>query len=301
MAIENNPTASATLTNPYDINREGKVDATDQALAAASAAAGNALELITPTYIQPSPLPGDADLDGVVDAKDLTIVLSHYNQSGMTWSDGDFNGDGKVDIQDLDILLSHYGQSLPLPVVSPGTANAIFVQGSGRPVLAAPNLTLSDSKDAYMSSATVAIDGGPAGRGGGVSERGDGRHAHHGELQRRGRRADLERPRHRGRLPAGAAKRDLCRPGNYRDHWIPALDFAVRDPASLSATASTPVRVAAPLPGDANLDGTVNVNDLVILLAHYNQSGMTWSDGDFNGDGKVDIEDLNILLRRTTP
>ena len=41
MAIENNPTASATLDDPYDINRDGKVNAADQAIAATSAAAGN--------------------------------------------------------------------------------------------------------------------------------------------------------------------------------------------------------------------------------------------------------------------
>ena len=33
------------------------------------------------------------------------------------------------------------------------------------------------------------------------------------------------------------------------------------------------------LPGDANLDGTVDINDLTIVLAHYGQTGMTWSAG----------------------
>ena len=31
------------------------------------------------------------------------------------------------------------------------------------------------------------------------------------------------------------------------------------------------------LPGDANRDGTVDVNDLTIVLAHYGRTGMTWS------------------------
>ena len=56
-------------------------------------------------------LPGDANLDGKVDINDLTIVLAHYNQSGMTWQQGDFVGDGTVDINDLTIVLAHYGQS----------------------------------------------------------------------------------------------------------------------------------------------------------------------------------------------
>jgi hypothetical protein len=50
------------------------------------------------------------------------------------------------------------------------------------------------------------------------------------------------------------------------------------------------------LPGDANGDGTVDINDLTIVLAHYNQTGQTWSAGEFTGSGTVDINDLTIVL-----
>ena len=50
------------------------------------------------------------------------------------------------------------------------------------------------------------------------------------------------------------------------------------------------------LPGDANGDGTVDINDLTIVLANYGQTGMTWSQGEFTGDGTVDINDLTIVL-----
>ena len=40
----------------------------------------------------------------------------------------------------------------------------------------------------------------------------------------------------------------------------------------------------------------MDINDLTIVLANYNKSGMTWSKGDFTGDGKVDINDLTIVL-----
>ena len=55
------------------------------------------------------------------------------------------------------------------------------------------------------------------------------------------------------------------------------------------------------LPGDANLDGKVDINDLTIVLAHYGQNGMTWSQGAMDGDpaGTVDINDLTIVLRTT--
>jgi hypothetical protein len=53
---------------------------------------------------------------------------------------------------------------------------------------------------------------------------------------------------------------------------------------------------APTLPGDANLDGKVDINDLTIVLAHYGESGLIWATGDFNGDGRVDINDLTIVL-----
>ena len=50
------------------------------------------------------------------------------------------------------------------------------------------------------------------------------------------------------------------------------------------------------LPGDANFDGKVDINDLTIVLAHYDQTGATWAQGEFTGDGTVDINDLTIVL-----
>jgi probable HAF family extracellular repeat protein len=54
--------------------------------------------------------------------------------------------------------------------------------------------------------------------------------------------------------------------------------------------------LSAAIPGDANGDGRVDINDLTIVLAHYGQSGQTWADGEFTGDGTVDINDLTIVL-----
>jgi probable HAF family extracellular repeat protein len=50
------------------------------------------------------------------------------------------------------------------------------------------------------------------------------------------------------------------------------------------------------LPGDANLDGTVDINDLTVVLANYGDTGTTWTQGEFTGDGTVDINDLTIVL-----
>ena len=50
------------------------------------------------------------------------------------------------------------------------------------------------------------------------------------------------------------------------------------------------------LPGDANGDGRVDVNDLTIVLTNFGQTGDNWNEGDFNGDGRVDVNDLTIVL-----
>ena len=49
-------------------------------------------------------------------------------------------------------------------------------------------------------------------------------------------------------------------------------------------------------PGDANGDGRVDINDLTVVLANYDQTGMGWTQGDFTNDGTVDINDLTIVL-----
>ena len=71
--------------------------------------------------------------------------------------------------------------------------------------------------------------------------------------------------------------------------------------ASFTATALNGCSYAltdlAALPGDANRDGRVDINDLTIVLANFGQTaGMTSGLGDFNGDGAVDVNDLTIVL-----
>jgi len=46
--------------------------------------------------------------------------------------------------------------------------------------------------------------------------------------------------------------------------------------------------------GDADLNGTVDLNDLIKLANHYGSAG-TWFDGDFTLDGVVDLNDLVTL------
>ncbi len=71
-------------------------------------------------------------------------------------------------------------------------------------------------------------------------------------------------------------------------------------PPTIPGEIDNPAMILENLPGDANGDGRVDINDLTIVLANYNTSGspldVTYSEGDFNGDGRVDINDLTIVL-----
>ncbi len=56
------------------------------------------------------------------------------------------------------------------------------------------------------------------------------------------------------------------------------------------------VTLVAAIPGDADIDRSVDVGDLGILAGNYGAvGGQTWATGDFNGDGNVGVGDLGIL------
>jgi hypothetical protein len=62
----------------------------------------------------------DANLDGMVDNRDLAAIASNWQQTSRDWFRGDFNYDGIVNITDLYLLAQNY------------------LAGTGSPLLAAP-------------------------------------------------------------------------------------------------------------------------------------------------------------------
>jgi hypothetical protein len=54
-------------------------------------------------------------------------------------------------------------------------------------------------------------------------------------------------------------------------------------------------KVFVALPGDANLDGTVDTLDFNVLAANFGGTQRTWQTADFNFDGLVDTLDFNAL------
>jgi hypothetical protein len=63
------------------------------------------------------------------------------------------------------------------------------------------------------------------------------------------------------------------------------------------ASTKTALTSATTVLGDANLDGTVDFNDLTIIAQNYGKTGATWNDGDFNSDGVVDFTDLTAVAQ----
>jgi titin len=79
---------------------------------------------------------------------------------------------------------------------------------------------------------------------------------------------------------------------------VKAYNAAGESVSSNVASASTALSPALALPGDANLDGSVNFNDLLVLARNYNPSvAGGWAAGDFTGDGVVNFSDLLALSR----
>jgi hypothetical protein len=80
-----------------------------------------------------TPLPGDANLDRVVDDKDASILAANWLVAeDATWFMGDFNQDGAVDDEDAAILAANRGQPLPAPwagVAVPEPSTVVLLWG----------------------------------------------------------------------------------------------------------------------------------------------------------------------------
>ena len=67
-----------------------------------------------------------------------------------------------------------------------------------------------------------------------------------------------------------------------RDEWL-----------AMAGSANLPSG-AAYLPGDANLDGLVDIEDFNVWDSHSFLNNAAWCSGDFDADGVVDVSDFNI-------
>ena len=66
---------------------------------------------------------GDANLDGIVDAKDLNILGTNWlRDDAAGWPDGDFNGDRNVDQLDLSVLGENWHVAAAAVIPEPSTS-----------------------------------------------------------------------------------------------------------------------------------------------------------------------------------
>jgi peptidoglycan/xylan/chitin deacetylase (PgdA/CDA1 family) len=63
-------------------------------------------QVVTP----PVTKPGDVNGDNVIDALDLSLVLSNWNKTSATKAQGDLNADGTVDALDLSLVLANWSK-----------------------------------------------------------------------------------------------------------------------------------------------------------------------------------------------
>ena len=102
---------------------------------------------------------------------------------------------------------------------------------------------------------------------------------------------------HLTNLPRGAW--DYTDVGTYA---LTLVASKVKDSAgnTLGAIPLGSFNVAIPMPGDANGDGRVNFDDLIVLAQNYNTTLKTFAQGNFDDDaaGNVNFDDLIILAQR---
>jgi hypothetical protein len=72
--------------------------------------------LVKATYL------GDANLDGHVNANDLSTVLNHFGQNTANWTSGNFDGAATIDLTDLADVLNNFGKTVTTGSVVGGGA-----------------------------------------------------------------------------------------------------------------------------------------------------------------------------------
>lgn len=130
-------TWSALIPDPGDFNNDDVIDATDIDLLYDEINAGtNAFyfdlnedhvvdqldqDMLVQTILGTEY--GDANLDGIVNIGDLTLLAGSFSLSGTVgWASGDFNGDNIVNIGDLTILAGNFSNSAsPQAIPEPTT------------------------------------------------------------------------------------------------------------------------------------------------------------------------------------
>ena len=233
---------------------------------------------IEPIYVA---IPGDANFDGQVDVLgDAFILINNLGVTGDTFAQGDFNGSGDVNVLgDAFILVNNLGQSVVEPTGNPPLVTS-FTRDEGG-VLDRPDLlsTVSVSFDVDVSIGVDDLEIRNDTLGGSL-------------VDTSGLIFSYDSSTRTATWDFGSL---TLAPAFYSFELTSGIVSAVGN-ASLDGDAdgnpggayTEPVYVA--LPGDANLDGVVDVlGDAFILVNNLGATGRTFTQGDFDGSGTVDV------------
>ena len=107
MAVEATEGTLLTITFEVTAIKTSVLSLTEVVLASA-AGVSLPLTIQDAEIVEPSTPAWDVNKDGVVNILDLTLVASHFGETGDI--DADVNGDGVVNILDLTLVASHFGE-----------------------------------------------------------------------------------------------------------------------------------------------------------------------------------------------
>jgi len=102
-------------------------------------------------------LTGDANLDGMVNFNDFSILQNNYETTGDDWSQGDFNHDGRVNFNDFSLLQNNYDSNVSTTAVFSSalinrTATAPAADSMAQPI---SQLYIPAAEDLFNSDATT--------------------------------------------------------------------------------------------------------------------------------------------------
>lgn len=220
---------------------------------------------------------GDGWLDALVGGDGLQVFLNdgqgslsqtqHDFGAGLSiprLATGDFNGDGSVDV---------------LAAVDNGPSQAWLNEGTGRFVDSGMRIGVSEGRsvgvadfngDGWLDFVLGTEDASPTAVWFGLNPR------------------DLDLDGKVSAADIDALARNL---GGDPSQFDLDLDGVV-DQDDLNYFLTKVLHVA---PGDADLDGDVDLSDFGLLKANFAQPGKGWADGDFNGNSVPDLVDFGLL------
>ena len=260
-------------------------------------------------------LNGDANLDGLVNAADFTILAANFNQSVAGWDHGDFNYDGLVNAADFTDLAANFNQGVNLnaPGLVAGSAAIYTITGSpGAQMLdiLSGTVTLTSDLSALLPNYSLQIENGAS-----VILASD---QHIGALQLVGS-GSLDVRNYTMFINYGSNSDPITTIAGYiksgyngggwngpgiistaartkTNGLLYGLGYAdSADKGNPAGLSSGQIEVKYTLLGDANLDGLVNAADFLILSVNFNEPVTGWDQGDFNYDGLVNAADFTDL------